>query len=117
VPVPTPAPAPERRGRARHHSCPPRTVRYLVRPSYHRLWGALCRLSPASAALLADRRPELGTPVLLDLPGAGGGRGRLARVESAEPSGPGRYLLCCRFARPLSHHGLAAIRREFDAAD
>jgi hypothetical protein len=94
----------------------PRTVRYLVRPSYRRLWGALCRLSPAAAGVLADRGAKPGTPLLLDLPGAEGGRGRLARVESAEPWGQGRYLLRCRFDRPLSHPGLALILEALGAA-
>jgi hypothetical protein len=83
---------------------------------YRPLWGALYRLSPSSAGLLADRAPEPGTPVLLDLPGAWGGRGRLARVESAVPWGEGRYMLGCRFAHPLSHNGLALIREVLDAA-
>jgi hypothetical protein len=86
-------------------------VRYLVRPSYRPLWAALHRLTPSSAGLLAERPPEPGTPVLLELPGPGLPRGRLAHVESAEPAPAGGYLLRCRFARPLSHNGLAVIRR------
>ena len=94
----------------------PARVRYLVRPFYRPLSAALHRLTPTSAGLVVDWLPAPGTPVLLELPGPGLPRGRLARVESAECAASG-YLVRCRFATPLSHHGFATIRRELDAAE
>jgi hypothetical protein len=90
-------------------------VRYLVRPYYRPLCAGLHRLSPSSAGLVAEQQPEPGTPVLLELPGPGLPRGRLALVESAEPAGDGRFLLVCRFTLPLSQNGLTIIRQQLAA--
>jgi hypothetical protein len=74
-------------------------VRYLVRPSFANCRGVLRGLSPGAAGLVADQRLEPGTVLLLELPAPEPGEiwSRRAHVCSAEPCGPGRYLLRCRF--------------------
>src|SRR5437868_15475441 len=88
-------------------------VRYLVRPSYAARRGVLRGLSAGCAGLLAEEGLEPGTLVLLELPGSHMEyvRSRLARVSSAEPRGPGHYLLRCHFTGPPSDRGRAVTRQ------